>query len=71
MNSGLPAKLESVEIVNDIAEPVFTIIPGSQAVTFCRSSRDSIGLDRLVRDPYEARTVEVFQDIKIIWLENC
>ena len=60
MYSGIPAVLESVKIVNDIAEPVFRIIPGSQAVTYCRSSRDSIGLDILVRDPYEARTVEVF-----------
>ena len=60
MYSGMPAVLESVKIVDDIAEPVFRIIAGSQAVTYCRSSMDSIGLGRLIRDPYETRTVEVF-----------
>lgn len=63
MVSGRPAVLDSVKIVGDIAHPVFSIVSGSKEVSYCRSSRESIGLDTLVGDPYEARTVEVLLGI--------
>jgi hypothetical protein len=50
--------IESVEIIGDIAEPVFSISDIPQ-VCHCRSSRESVGQDPLVKDPYEARTVHV------------
>jgi len=58
MISARPAMLECVDIINDIAEPVFTI-SDAPTVAHCRSSRESVGKDPLVRDPYEASTVQV------------
>ena len=58
MISGKPAELEAVDIIDDIAEPVFSI-SDSPAVRHCRSSRESVGQDPLVVDQYEARTVQV------------
>jgi hypothetical protein len=58
MISGKPAELEAVDIIDDIAEPVFSI-SDSPAVRHCRSSRESVGQDPLVLDQYEARTVQV------------
>ena len=58
--SGLPAQVCGMRLVEDIAVPEF-IITGEkeEAVSFCRSSEESVGLQPLVRDPYESRTVEV------------
>ena len=58
MISGKPAELEAVDIIDDIAEPVFSISQ-TPAVRHCRSSRESVGQDPLVVDQYEARTVQV------------
>ena len=58
MISGKPAELVAVDIIDDIAEPVFSISQ-TPAVRHCRSSRESVGQDPLVVDQYEARTVQV------------
>ena len=58
MISGKPAELEAVDIIDDIAEPVFSVTD-SPAVRHCRSSRESVGQHPLVGDTYEARTVQV------------
>ena len=58
MISGYPAALKTVEIISDIAEPVFSVLDGP-TVGYCRSSGESIGEAPLVRDPYEETTVQV------------
>ena len=65
MISGKPAELKAVDIIDDIAEPVFSI-SARPAVRHCRSSRESVGPDPLVVDPYEARTVQVRYSYTII-----
>ena len=58
--SGRAASLSGVRLVDNIAVPEFTVTGGEdETVSYCRSTEESVGLQPLVRDPYESRTVEV------------
>ena len=58
MISAKAASVEDIEIVDGIAEPTL-ITFASTPVSFCRSTKESVGNEPLTRDPYESRTVEV------------
>ena len=58
--SGLPGRITGMVVVEDIAVPQISLTTTqSDCVTFSPSTEESVGLQPLVRDPYEARTVEV------------
>ena len=58
--SGLAGRITGLEVLEDIAVPQIEITAGqSEFVTFSLSTEDSVGLQPLTTDPYEAGTVEV------------
>ena len=57
--SGVPGRITGLVMVEDIAVPQISILSQSDMVTFSLSTEDSVGPQPLIRDPYEARTVEV------------
>jgi len=58
MVAARPARLEAIEIVNDIAVPTFTRLPGD-LVGYSLSTLTSVGANPLTEDPYEQRTCKV------------
>ena len=57
--SGLPGRITGLEVVEDIAVPQISLVNQADRVSFSLSTEESVGLQPLVRDPYETRTVEV------------
>ena len=55
--SGVAARISSCEIVNDVMTARFSIITKGDEVSYCKSTRTSMGAQLLTPDPYEAKFV--------------